>query len=53
MPVIATRDVSPHGFTCQVRLVLALNDRVALALTIWHYTRASDAPRLVTAYPTP
>jgi hypothetical protein len=52
-PVFATRDVSPYGFSCQVGLVLTLNDRAARALTIWHYESASHPPRLVTAYPTP
>lgn len=52
-PIFATRDVSPYGLSCHVPLVLTLNDRVARALTIWHYGSIESQPRLVTAYPTP
>ena len=52
-PISAIRDESPHGVSCQVGVVLTLDDRTARVLTIWHYASTSDAPRLVTAYPTP
>ena len=44
---------APHGVGCQVRVALTLTDRTARVLTIWHYASMTDAPRLVTAYPTP
>jgi hypothetical protein len=52
-PISAIRDGSPHGVGCQVRVALTLTDRTARVLTIWHYASMTDAPRLVTAYPTP
>lgn len=51
--ISAIRDESPHGVSCQVRAVLTLTDRTARVLTVWHYSRMTDAPRLITAYPTP
>jgi hypothetical protein len=52
-PVSSIRDLSPFGVGCEVRVVLTLNARTAPVLTAWHYRRAGDAPRLITAYPIP
>lgn len=35
---------------CEVRFPLALRDRTALAITVWHLARDGAAPRLITAY---
>ncbi|HEV2998850.1 MAG TPA: hypothetical protein VGX16_07060 [Solirubrobacteraceae bacterium] len=52
-PVSAIRDLSPFGVGCEVRAVITLNARTARVLTAWHYESAGDAPRLLSAYPTP
>jgi hypothetical protein len=52
-PILAIRDISPHGVNYEVRIELTLGDRTAATVTIWHYASPDDAPRLVTAYPTP
>ena len=41
------------GIVCGVEVSLTIGRRTANARIFWHYERASDAPRLVTAYPRP
>lgn len=52
-PVSAIRDLGPFGVGCEVRVLLTLNARSVSVITAWHYERAGDPPRLITAYPTP
>lgn len=52
-PIYAIRHRGTHGVVCGVMVRLALNDRTALVTTSWHYSTATSAPRLVTAYPAP
>jgi hypothetical protein len=52
-PVYGVRVAPGGGMLCEVRFPLALRDRTALAITVWHLARAGAAPRLVTAYPRP
>lgn len=51
-PVSAVRKVAV-GVTCEVRLELTVEERTAAVLSAWHYADTEDAPRLVTAFPTP
>lgn len=48
-------DVRPTevGIRCEMRAELTFNDRTAMVMLGWWYDRTEDAPRLVTAYPTP
>lgn len=41
------------GVTCEVDVALTINERTATVRSAWHYADTDDAPRLVTAYPTP
>jgi hypothetical protein len=50
-PISSVREVSPHGFSCEVQIVLTINARTAAVRTAWHYADAEAAPRLVTAFP--
>jgi hypothetical protein len=52
-PISSVREVSPHGFTCKVQIVVTINARTAAVRTAWHYADAEAAPRLVTAFPVP
>lgn len=49
--VSSVRDIHPYGINCEVRVEIALRDRVTQASTVWHYLRPTDVPRLATAYP--
>lgn len=51
-PVSAVRNVAV-GVTCEVHLQLTLKARSAVVRSAWHYADTEDAPRLVTAFPTP
>jgi hypothetical protein len=51
-PVSAVRKVTV-GVTCEVRVELTIEERTATVLSAWHYADIEDAPRLVTAFPTP
>lgn len=51
-PVSSVRKVA-LGVTCEVRLELTINARTATVRSAWHYAEPEDAPRLVTAFPTP
>jgi hypothetical protein len=51
-PVSAVRKVAV-GVTCEVRVELTIEERTAAVLSAWHYVDIEDAPRLVTAFPTP
>jgi hypothetical protein len=51
-PVISVRLVADGGVSCGVRAPLTLNGRTATVRSAWHYASESDAPRLVTAFPT-
>jgi hypothetical protein len=53
VPISSIRDVSPYGVICEVRVELTVDTRRAPVLTAWHYALRNDAPRLVTAFPTP
>jgi hypothetical protein len=50
-PVHRVTDKAPDGVVCGVETTLTVGKRTAKARTSWHYEHASDAPRLVTAYP--
>jgi hypothetical protein len=52
-PISSVREVSPHGFNCEVQIVLEINARTAAVRTAWHYAHPQSAPRLVTAFPVP
>jgi hypothetical protein len=51
-PVSAVRNVAV-GMTCEVDVELTINERTATVRSAWHYADTEDAPRLVTAFPTP
>jgi len=51
-PVSAIRNVA-LGVTCEVRVELTIGERTATVRSAWHYADTEDAPRLVTAFPTP
>lgn len=51
-PVTGVRP-TPVGIRCEMRAELTFNDRTAVVVLGWWYDRPDDAPRLVTAYPTP
>jgi hypothetical protein len=44
-------DREPNGVVCGVEMELTIAARVATVRTSWHYEKAGEAPRLVTAYP--
>jgi hypothetical protein len=50
-PIYRIIDRKPNGIVCGVEMKLMIAARVAPVRTSWHYQRAGDAPRLVTAYP--
>jgi hypothetical protein len=50
--VSAVRKVAV-GTTCEVDVELTINERTATVRSAWHYADTEDAPRLVTAFPTP
>jgi hypothetical protein len=52
-PISSVREVSPHGFSCEVQIALEINARTAPVRSVWHYADAQAAPRLVTAFPVP
>lgn len=47
------RDREPFGIACEAKVQLVLGSRSAPVKLSWHYAFPGDAPRLVTAYPTP
>jgi len=51
-PVAAVRKVAV-GVACEVRVELTIDERTATVRSAWHYADIEDAPRLVTAFPTP
>jgi hypothetical protein len=51
-PISRVRDLGQLGRTSEVRMRLALKNRTANVITVWHYDSVDSAPRLVTAYPT-
>jgi hypothetical protein len=51
-PISAVRKVAV-GVTCEVDVELTINERTATVRSAWHYADTEDAPRLVTAFPTP
>jgi hypothetical protein len=51
-PVSSVRKVA-LGMTCEVYVELTINERTATVRSAWHYADIEDAPRLVTAFPTP
>ena len=51
-PVSAVRKVAV-GVACEVRIELTIEERTATVRSAWHYADTDDAPRLVTAFPTP
>ncbi len=51
-PVAAVRTVAV-GVACEVRVELTIEERTATVRSAWHYADIEDAPRLVTAFPTP
>ena len=51
-PISAIRSVA-LGVTCEVRVELTIRERTATVRSAWHYANTEDAPRLVTAFPTP
>jgi hypothetical protein len=51
-PVSAVRKVAV-GVACEVRIELTIDERTATVRSAWHYADTDDAPRLVTAFPTP
>jgi len=51
-PVSAVMKVAV-GVTCEVRVKLTIEGRTATVRSAWHYADKEDAPRLVTAFPTP
>ncbi len=51
-PVSSVRKVA-LGVTCEVNAVLAINGRIAMVRSAWHYADTTDAPRLVRAFPAP
>lgn len=48
-------DVRPTavGIRCEMHAELTFNGRTAMVMLGWWYDQDGDAPRLVTAYPTP
>ncbi|MGH2854661.1 MAG: DUF6883 domain-containing protein [Solirubrobacteraceae bacterium] len=50
-PIFKVIDRGPDGIVCGVDMKLTVDTRVATLRTSWHYERAGDAPRLITAYP--
>jgi hypothetical protein len=50
-PIYRIIDRGPNGIVCGVEMELTIDARVATVRTSWHYQRAGEAPRLVTAYP--
>ena len=48
-------DVRPTavGIRCEMRTEPSFNGRTAMVMLGWWYDQIGDAPRLVTAYPTP
>ncbi len=53
VPIASIRNAGSYGVSCEVRIVLVLGTRTASVLSAWHYAQPGDAPRLVTAFPTP
>ncbi len=53
VPIASIRDAGSYGVSCEVRIVLVIGIRTAPVLSAWHYAQQGDAPRLVTAFPTP
>jgi hypothetical protein len=51
-PVSSVREVA-LGVTCEVYMDMTINARTATVRSAWHYADNEDAPRLVTAFPTP
>jgi hypothetical protein len=51
-PVSAVRKVAV-GVACEVQLDLTIAERTATVRSAWRYADTEDAPRLVTAFPTP
>jgi hypothetical protein len=52
-PIHSIRNREMHGIVCGVIVTIGLNSRIAPITTAWHYACPTDAPRLVSAYPTP
>lgn len=52
VPISRIRDLGSVGRSCEVRAFLALNDRVAAVIIVWHYDDEDADPRLITVYPT-
>lgn len=51
--IVRVTDRAPFGIVCGIETVVRVGRCSAKARTSWHYTRAFDAPRLLTAYPRP
>lgn len=51
-PIFRVINRGKFGIVCGVAFPLTLGARTATVTTSWHYARAGEAPRLVTAYPT-
>jgi hypothetical protein len=52
-PISSIRDAGLYGVSCEVRTRITIQTRTAPVLTAWHYSQLGQAPRLVTAFPTP
>jgi hypothetical protein len=51
-PISSVRQVA-LGVTCEVHVQLTIKGRTATVRSAWYYADNEDAPRLVTAFPTP
>ncbi len=52
-PIQMVRTPEAGGVSCGVVVDLRVGERSARVTSAWHYAAEGEAPRLVTAYPTP